>query len=171
VKRWDQYFYRICGAVASNSRCHSRQIGAIIVRDKSIVSTGYNGPARGIPHCGPERFKRDSALLNASLEIATFEREQEICPRKLMGFKSGEGLEWCIAAHAERNCISNAARLGVSTLGTTLYMNDQVCCKDCLTELINAGIERIVVTDAKAYDRLGYFIIKSAGISIRIFEN
>jgi len=55
IKRWDTYFHSICIAVASKSPCLSRKIGAILVRDKSIVATGYNGPPRGVPHCGHDR--------------------------------------------------------------------------------------------------------------------
>ena len=58
---WDQYFYDVCVVVSKNTKCFSRKIGAILVRDKSIVSTGYNGPPRGIPHCD-ERYSIDKAL-------------------------------------------------------------------------------------------------------------
>lgn len=124
---WDLYFRQVCDAVAKKSPCLSRQIGAILVRDKSIVATGYNGPPRGVPHCDPE------------------------CPRKAQGFKSGEGLHLCPATHAEVNCVVNAARLGVSTLGTTLYMNCLMPCVECLKVLINAGVREIVIDDITPY--------------------
>jgi len=124
---WDLYFYNICVAVASKSRCLSRQIGAIIVYDNSVVATGYNGPPRGVSHCGPE------------------------CPRKLAGFPSGEGLHLCPAAHAEANCIVNAARLGVSVVGSTIYMNCPIPCTECSKLIINAGISEVVVVDASFY--------------------
>jgi len=130
VERWDKYFHAICCAVALKSPCQSRQIGAILVRDKSIVATGYNGPPRGIPHCG------------------------SICPRKAAGYKSGEGLHLCPAAHAETNCIVNAARLGVSTLNTTLYMNCITPCRECMKLLINAGVAEIVVDELTQYDEM-----------------
>ena len=124
---WDLYFRNICDAVASKSPCHSRQIGAILVRDKSIVATGYNGPPRGVPHCDPE------------------------CPRKALGYASGEGLHLCPATHAEVNCIVNAARLGVSTLGTSLFMNCILPCIECLKVLINSGVTEVVVDDTTPY--------------------
>lgn len=169
MTKWDSYFLSICNAVASNSRCLSRQIGAILVRDKSIIATGYNGPARNIPHCGVSRLLFDEALgemfsnkkLNGNLQI---------CPRQQLGFKSGEGLEWCTASHAEQNCIANAARLGISTFNSTLYMNTQTPCKNCLSILINAGVREIVVTDDKPYDRISNFILHQSRLIVRTFE-
>ena len=146
MNRWDKYFHNICIAVASKSPCLSRQIGAILVRDKSIVATGYNGPARNYPHCEGE------------------------CPRKLKGYKSGEGLVECPAAHAEGNCIANAARLGVCTVGTTLYMNSIVPCKDCMILLVNAGITEVVIEKYEWYHEMSADISIYGGIKIREFE-
>ena len=146
IRMWDQYFYTICIAVASKSPCLSRHIGAILVRDHSIVSTGFNGPSRGIPHC------------------------TSVCPRKFLGYASGTHLELCPAQHAEENAISNAARLGISTIGTTLYMNCIVPCKNCFGTLINAGIVEIVVDDVKVYDKHTQYLIDNSNIKIRRFE-
>lgn len=99
-KNWDEYFLEICKTIGLNSKCLSRQIGAIIVRDKSILSTGYNGPPRGVPHCG-ERYARDENLYNklnsdpVIHEMMYHNEIEKMCPRKVLGFKSGEGLEWC----------------------------------------------------------------------------
>jgi len=120
---WDEYFLRIAKEVAGRSHCLSRQIGAILVKNRSIISTGYNGPPRGFPHCEGE------------------------CPRQAAGFKSGGGLHMCPAVHAEVNAIANAARLGVSTKNTTMYLTCNVPCKDCLAVIINAGITEVVVPD------------------------
>ena len=148
--RWDKYFHTICIAVASKSPCLSRQIGAILVRDNSIISTGFNGPARGYHHCEGE-FKYD-------------------CPRKKMGYESGEGLVHCPAAHAEGNCIANAARIGASTVGSTLYMNCIIPCKDCMVLLVNAGIKEIVVDDIKLYHEMSAEIAATGRIGIRRFQ-
>lgn len=167
---WDSFFLDICKTISYKSACLSRQIGAILVRDKSIVATGYNGPARGIVHCGKERFEDDLQLANM---IHGFERPSIYtkCPRQLMDLKSGQGLEWCLAEHAERNTIANAARLGVSVLNTTLYMNCIIPCKDCINLLINAGISEIVVTSTTPYDHYGEYILKQSHIMIREFED
>lgn len=143
---WDSYFINICNAVASKSPCLSRQIGAILVRDHSIVSTGYNGPARGYPHCEGQ------------------------CPRKLKGYKSGEGLVECPAAHAEGNCVANAARIGASTVNTTLYMNSIIPCKDCMILLVNAGICEVVVLETDPYHKMSLGIARFGDIKIRRFE-
>jgi len=148
-KRWDTYFHSICVAVSSKSPCLSRQIGAILVRDKSIVSTGYNGPARGYKHCG-----RHS--------------KEPVCPRRVAGYASGEGLSICPAAHAEGNTIANAARIGAITVGTILYMNCIIPCKDCAIILVNAGIVEIVVDDITPYHEMSIEILKY--VKIRRFE-
>lgn len=171
TKRWDKYFHSICEAVSSKSPCLSRKIGAILVRDHSIVATGYNGPARGIPHCGHERLMEDKWLQKALRNSGLGTGESNTCPRRLMNFKSGEGLQWCTAQHAESNCIANAARLGVSILDTTLYMNCVVPCKNCFGILINAGIREIVVDSPKLYDDHSGFIIDNSHIIIRSFQN
>jgi dCMP deaminase len=144
--KWDAYFRNICNAVATKSPCLSRNIGAILVRDKSIISTGYNGPARGIPHC------------------------TDICPRRKYGYVSGTHMEMCLAQHAEENCISNAARSGVSTVGSTLYMNTYIPCKNCLSTLINAGIVEVVIDEIKFYDKYTQFVVDNSSIKIRLFE-
>lgn len=173
MNNWDVYFHRICESVASKSSCLSRQIGAILVRDHSIVSTGYNGPPRSIPHCGHERFMKDEALKDAIAShpkpINTL-RFRDECPRKVLGYKSGTHLELCPAQHAEENAVSNAARNGVSVLGCTLYMNSVIPCKNCYGTLINAGVKEIVVEDAKVYDKWTQFLIDNSNILIREFK-
>ena len=103
---WDSYFHSICISVASKSPCLSRKIGALLVKDHSIVSTGYNGPPRGVPHCGHDRFMKDSLLTAANeveviVQMLDYRRFRKECPRKVMTLKSGEGIEWCPAQHAE----------------------------------------------------------------------
>lgn len=146
TSRWDEYYLQICESVASKSPCLSRQIGAILVRDQSIISTGYNGPPRGFPHC------------------------KEECPRRTMGFKSGEGLVNCPAVHAEVNAVTNAARVGASTVNSTLYMNCIVPCKDCMAVLINAGVRTIVINDIIPYHALSMDMITKCKINVRKFK-
>ena len=181
-KRWDIYFHRICESVASKSPCLSRKIGAILVKDNIIVATGYNGPARGIPHCGHDRFMKDETLREALDKVilktplrdwrssATALKMKDTCPRRVLGFSSGEGLEYCIAEHAERNCIASAARVGVSVKGAILYMNCCIPCKNCLNLLINAGVEEVVVDNKEPYDKFSSFILKHSKLKIREFE-
>jgi dCMP deaminase len=176
VCRWDSYFHSICIAVASKSSCLSRHIGAILVKDHSIVSTGFNGPSRGIPHCGQERFMKDKPI--ASL-LTAYKNYKEIygikdiidtCPRRLLDYESGTHMELCPAQHAETNAIIDAARKGASTIGTTLYMNCIIPCKNCFGALINAGIVEIVVDDIAIYDKHTEYLISNSSIIIRRFE-
>ena len=166
--RWDTYFLDICCSVSTKSPCLSRKIGAILVRDKSIISTGYNGPPRGIPHCGKARLMSDSSITfpsNINSDLLN-----TICPRQLLGYGSGTHMELCPAQHAEENCISNAARLGVSTINSTLYMNSIIPCKNCFGTLINAGIVEIVINKIKPYDKHTKLITSNSTIKIREFE-
>lgn len=140
-QEWDLYYLGIAKRVGENSKCLSRKIGAILVKDNSIIASGYNGPPRGYIHCGDKSRE-----------------PKKKCPRKLLGYKSGEGLEICPAVHAERNAILSAAKIGTPTNGSTLYCYCGFPCKDCLIELINAGVFRIVCISEKnrpfMYDKL-----------------
>ena len=187
---WDGYFLKICNEVASNSKCLSRKIGAILVNDNSIISTGYNGPPRGVGHCS-DRYLNDLKLKEKLRELddtpkwvsagSTVDscrspsfyigQRVDICPRQILGYKSGEGLEWCIAGHAERNVLINAARHGIVTKGGTLYCNCPIPCTPCLIEIINAGIKEIVVTSMDCYDEMGEWLVKQSEIKIRLFES
>ena len=115
------YYLNIAKAVAQRSPCIKNKVGAIIVKDDCIVSTGYNGPARGEPHC-------------------------EICFR--IDKEHGSEYTICPAVHSEENCIINAARYGVSIKGGTLYMwsdKDKVKpCYRCSRALKNAGIKEVI---------------------------
>lgn len=173
MSNWDQYFLNLCNVVASNSKCLSRQIGAILVRDNVVISTGYNGPARGIPPCN-ERFLKDEFLYEELIKrgmIASDIEDLNICPRKVLGFKSGKGLEWCNAIHAEKNCLLAAARLGVQTKGTTLYINSSISpCTQCFSACIQAGIEEIVVIRNTLYDISVKWCMDNSSIIVREFN-
>jgi len=148
------------------------------VRDHSIVSTGYNGPPRGTPHCGYERFMKDKVLQQLSRGRGSGGSETELirtrfnteCPRKVFGYPSGTHMELCPAQHAEENAVSNAARLGVSVWSSTLYMNSVIPCQKCFGTLINAGIIEIVIEKAEVYDKHTKFLIDNSSIKIRRFE-
>lgn len=174
MERWDNYFYNVALEVSKNSRCMSRKIGAVLVKDKSIISTGYNGPPRGIPHCNeriictyPDKYLED-AIFEKSGE-SNF--ELQTCPKQMLGFPSGQGLEFCIASHAERNALINAARNGISTLGTELYLTCGVPCKDCLIEIINAGVKEVIITNKRNfYDECSKFLISNSELRIREYR-
>jgi dCMP deaminase len=147
VKRptWDEYFMKITNLVAERSTCMRRMVGATIVKDKKIVSTGYNGAPKGLKHC---------------LEIG--------CLREEMGIPSGERHELCRGAHAEQNAIIQAAGSGTNLDGATMYCTDSPC-STCTKMIINSGIRRLVL--GKKYpDELGEKLISESGIDTVYLE-
>ena len=127
---WDKYFLDIAEAVSKKSHCLSIQRGCVIVREKQILSTGYNGPPTGYIHCADTSCGR--------------------CIRKNLGFTSGQGLEFCPASHAEANAIVQAARNGVKIEGSTIYCNfSHIPCRECAKLIVNSGIKRIVLNAEK----------------------
>jgi len=175
VNSWDEYFYNFCLNTAGNSKCLSRKIGAILVRDKRVISTGYNGPPEGIQRCD-ERWKIDDALMiefGKLLQSGKAQNASELrgkCPRLVMGFKSGEGLDWCVAGHAEENAIINAARMGVCAKDATMYMTCGVPCTKCLVKVINVGIRNLVVTSFNLYDISSEYLVKEAKLNVRLYD-
>jgi dCMP deaminase len=190
---WDSYFYEICKTVSKNSKCLSRQIGSVLVRDKSIISTGYNGPPIGVPPCSIRHRYDDNLwnLLNSSHQGLTYIKDKlskcfiskepsdqykretiilDQCPRRILGFKSGEGIEICVAGHSERNSLINAAKNGICTKGTTMYMTCPIPCTQCLIEIVNSGVEEIVVTSLDFYDKSSKYILETSGLKYRLFN-
>lgn len=144
---WDEYFLELAKLVASRSKCLSRKVGAVLVRDRMIISTGYNGPPRGAFHC-----------------------PRPTCPRRRNGYRSGEGIELCPAVHAEANAIVQAAANGTSTSETILYVagNDVGPCKSCAGILINAGVSEIVSESSREYDPISKRLLLEAGVVLRL---
>ena len=120
---WDDYFMQISELVKTRSTCIRRQVGAAIVLDRRIISTGYNGAPRGTAHC----------------DVAG-------CMREKLHIPSGERHELCRGLHAEQNAIIQAAYHGVSIQGAHLYCTNLPCII-CAKMLINAGVRRIVYLD------------------------
>lgn len=169
--KWDTLFHDVCVALSKASRCMSRQIGAVVVRDNTILATGYNGPARGVPHCDSrERYEwlKKNYMFYGSVDSLLLKGNK--CPRREMGYSSGEGLQFCPAAHAEQNCIANAARTGVSLIGGTLYLNTVIPCTRCMALIINSGITHIVCEEMRDYDIDSAFQARAVGMLIREFE-
>ncbi|KAA0257002.1 cytidine deaminase [Deferribacter autotrophicus] len=117
---WDEYFLEIVNVVKKRSTCLRRQVGAVIVKDRQILATGYNGVPRNITHC-----------------------EAVGCLRVKLNVPSGQRHELCRGLHAEQNAIIQAAYHGVSIKGSTIYTNTKPC-SICTKMIINAGIKRIV---------------------------
>lgn len=143
---WDEYFIRIARLVASRSSCSSRQAGAVIVKDKMIISTGYNGTPRGIRNCDEGGCKR--------------------CEAKKRGeIKSGEKLDECVCVHAEENALLQAAYNGVSVKGGVLYTS--LCpCSYCSKHIINSGIKKVYYSDKYELDDISELLFKEAGVTL-----
>ena len=139
---WDQYFMEITFVVAKRSTCLRRQVGAILVKNKHILATGYNGAPKRIPHCA---------------EIG--------CLRQQLGIPSGERHELCRALHAEQNAIIQAASLGISMEGSTLYCTTAPCSL-CAKMLINAGVVRVVF-DGSYPDERAMEFFRQAGVEVQ----
>jgi len=173
MNKWDNYFLEMCEVVAKNSTCFSRQIGAVLTRDKIVVSTGYNGPPRGIDQCNIRCINDhnlEKEIIEKGLDPLESMQSNE-CPRRILNFPSGEGLEYCPAIHAEKNCLLAAARNGVSTKGTVLYMNTTITpCSQCFGSLINAGVDEVVLIKAIPYDKTVEWLMKHEKIRIREFK-
>lgn len=138
---WDDYFMEIATVVATRSTCLRRQVGAVVVKDRRILATGYNGAPAGLRHC---------------LEVG--------CLRENMGVPSGEKHELCRGLHAEQNAVIQAALHGVSMAGSTVYSTHKPCSL-CAKILINAGVTDIVYGSGYA-DKLADEMLKEAGINV-----
>ena len=166
----DAYYYKLCNAVATESRCLSRQIGAILVKDGMVVSHGNNSPPEGVPSCS-FRYANDKNLIEKLKDVKNI--NTSICPRRALNFPSGEGLEWCVAIHAEKNCLINLTKLKlrIDISNSTLYLNTTITpCSQCFGSLINAGITEIVCLDIYPYDISVPWLIDNSKIKLRKFE-
>ena len=141
---WDEYFMQMAELTAKRSTCLRRNVGAIIVNDKHIIATGYNGAPKGLPHC----------------------EELGGCLRQKLGVPSGERHELCRALHAEQNAIIQAATLGQSIEGATIYVTHQPCII-CAKMIINAGISRIVVRSGYP-DKMAEDMAREANLRIEM---
>lgn len=142
--KWDKRFMEIAKCVSSWSTCvrEGRQVGAVIVRDKRIIATGYNGAPSGVMSCA----------------------EKGYCLRDRLQIPSGTRHEVCYATHAEQNALVQAAKLGISVDGATMYITHQPC-SICTKLMINAGVKRIVYGYSYP-DEFSLNLLEEAGIEI-----
>lgn len=138
---WTTYFIDITELVAKRSTCTRRAVGAVLVKDKQLLSTGYNGAPAGVRHCS-----------------------ETGCLREQMNVPSGERHELCRGVHAEQNAIIQAAYYGVSINGATLFCTN-LPCSICAKMLINAGISKIYYKDGYA-DSISEEMMNEAGLEV-----
>lgn len=144
MNKWDKRFMELTEQVATWSSCfkEDRQVGAVVVRDKRVLCTGYNGAPEGITSC----------------------KEKGECMRLKLGIPSGQNLEKCYSVHAEQNAIVNAARIGTSLEGATLYCTHQPCVI-CAKLIVNAGIRRVVFKEGYP-DEFAVEVLHEAGVAL-----
>jgi len=138
----DTYFMRMAELVATRSTCLRRKVGAVIVKEKRVLTTGYNGAPRGLRHC-----------------------EEVGCVRQQNNIESGTRHELCRGVHAEQNAVIQGAYFGASIKGATIYTTNFPCVL-CAKILLNAGIDEIVYLDTYV-DELSRNILDEAGIKVR----
>lgn len=141
---WNTYFMQLADVVATRSNCIRRSVGAVLVQDKRIIATGYNGTPHGIANCDEGGCNRCSERESGKL-------------------KSGEREETCVCIHAEQNAVIQAALHGVSTLGATLYTTIPPC-SQCAKILINAGIKHVLYRKDPHFIE-GILLLNSANIN------
>ncbi|OYT59565.1 cytidine deaminase [Euryarchaeota archaeon ex4484_178] len=141
---WDEYFMRMAYLVSTRSTCTRRKVGAVIVKDKRILATGYNGPPKGLAHC-----------------------DVTGCIREELNVPSGERHELCRGLHAEQNAIIQAAVHGVSIRDATIYVTNHPCVV-CAKMLINAEIKEIVYAEGYP-DELAQLMLLESKIKVRRF--
>jgi len=146
---WDEYFIQIAHVVKKRGNCIRRKVGALIVKDKQIIATGYNGTPTGIKNC--------------------FEGGCERCMKREKGIlKSGEEKGKCICICAEQNALLQAARHGTSTNNATMYITDSPCLS-CCKMIINSGISKVIAENIH-HDTAGLNLLKKAGIEFKILK-
>lgn len=143
---WDTYFNALASMISTRSTCQRQQHGAIIVKDKQLLSTGFNGAPSGVTSCD----------------------EREICVREEKGAKPGEHYEWCCALHAEQNAIIQAAKHGINIADATLYCTNSPCII-CSKMLINAGVQRIIYQEGYP-DLLSMEMLAESGVEVLEFS-
>lgn len=144
MDKWDKRFMDVAQEIAGWSSCYKpdRNVGALIVKNKRILTTGYNGAPAGVKSC----------------------RERDTCMRADLGIASGTQHELCYGIHAEQNAIIQAARLGVSIDGATIYCTHQPC-SICAKMIINSGIRRVVYREPYP-DAFAQSIFEQADVTV-----
>lgn len=147
MNKWDKRFMEMSYLVATWSSCIRRSIGCVIVKDKRIMTTGYNGAPAGVKTCV----------------------ERGECLREKLGIPSGTKHELCYATHAEQNAIIQAAKLGVSIDGATLYCTHQPCVI-CSKMIVNAGITRVVYKEGYP-DEFSLQMLREGNVVLEKYED
>ncbi len=143
---WDEYFMNIAKVVASRSNCMKRHVAAVIVKDRRVISTGYNGTPRGLKNCN-----------------------EGGCPRCNQFAEAGARLDECLCSHGEENALIQAAYHGISIKDAILYTTFAPCLM-CAKMIINAGIKEVVYNIDYPLNDTALNLFQQIGISLRQFK-
>lgn len=148
MDKWDKRFIDMAEVVGSWSSCYqeNRHVGAVIIKDKRVLATGYNGAPAGVKSC----------------------KDKGECLRKKLNIPSGTRHELCFAVHAEQNAIAQAARFGISVEGATIYVTHQPC-TICTKMIINSGIKKVIYKHGYP-DDFSLELLKEAGVELIKWE-
>ncbi len=149
MNKWDERFMNLAETVAEWSSCYqsNRHVGAVVVKDKRILTTGYNGAPSGIDSCA----------------------ERGECLRRVRNIASGTMQEVCYAVHAEQNAIIQAAKLGISLEGATIYVTHQPCVI-CTRMILNSGIKRVIFKNGYP-DEFAVELFKQSNVELIKYED
>ena len=149
INKWDERFMQLAETVAGWSSCYqeNRHVGAVVVKDKRILTTGYNGAPSGIESCA----------------------ERGECLRRVRNIASGTMQEVCYAVHAEQNAIIQAAKLGVSLEGAVMYVTHQPCVS-CTRMILNSGIKKVIYKNGYP-DAFALELFAQSGVELIKFED
>jgi len=144
TRPWIDYYMDVANVVATRSSCLMKKVGAVAVKDRRIIATGYNNPPSGYPHC-------------------------KKCARKEQGIKPGENYDSCPSVHAELNVVTQAAKHGTSLKNAAVFCTHYPC-PNCLKAMINSGITDIYVKQPLAISGIDSSLVKQLGEYVRIHE-
>ncbi|MBR2029332.1 MAG: dCMP deaminase family protein [Clostridia bacterium] len=149
MDKWDQRFMDMAKLVSTWSSCYqqNRQVGAVIVKDKRIITTGYNGAPSGVVSC----------------------KDKGECLRRKLNIASGTHAELCYAVHAEQNAIVQAGRLNVNIKDAIMYVTHQPCVI-CAKLIINSGIKKVIYNEGYP-DEFSLQLLNEAGVEVVKFAD
>lgn len=165
----DYSFYDFCQQVSCHSTCFSRQIGAIITdQENDVISIGWNGPPNNIPTCDKRQYLDDNIirLFKENYPRGSYSK----CPRKMLGTKSGERLDLCLAIHAEEASILGCFESNRNPKWCKMYLSCGIPCVECLKKIIQVGISEVVVASLDYYDNQSKYLIENSNLKIRLYD-
>jgi deoxycytidylate deaminase len=190
IDKWTKKYLKLAKTLAEdNTSCYSRTIGVVLVSEENrIISLGYNGSVSGAPHCDDPKFldvwydkiidDTDKLLISLKYDncdtkdkfIDCFKNKKQ-CPRRILNIPSGQRLELCNCAHAERNALASANLSGTCTKNSVLYCWCGVPCWECSQQIIQAGVKKVICLKRDVdYSVSSRYFLEMAGVTLEILD-